>query len=209
MTYPKKNVTAQLYTEESINNATTGNPAVPIATGITDINGEILFENVLSGKYHIKVISPSGYTLVEGHVENVIDDTNTADNAISVIDNYTFIANIDVSRDTQSTATIVLTHSINTSLVLTMTSNTSFTLQLISEVVAAETITVPLTVNVTHYDDTSPDFNMTFIIPQGSINSNVSSIDIHKDIYPTDTLGLYFGIFTPDGVVVNSSNAHF
>ena len=224
MTYPKQGVTATLYPMSTINTpeGVAVSSTTSIATGVTDVNGEITFPNVPTGIYFMKVLPPFGYSIVSDHSENGISDGTPGDDQIDQISGNIYIVNVQVTKDTLSTAKVVIAKAINVTLIMVWVNPTSYSLQLTCSVVAPVEISLTVDSYVMRnysstgiYEESLKDASDTsvLVIPIGAFVSNISTIDIGTvadgPIKINDRLSNSFSAKSPGRVVVSQGNMIF
>ena len=207
MSTPKQNVTINLLKN-----------GVVVDTAVTDVNGNVVFQNVVAGTYDCEIVNPTGYVLDDTNVENVIADSNNAnDQFVKTIAKST-IKGIDVVDGTTALASVVITNAISVALVIVSYSAHDYSIKFSSPVAVPENVVIDVTHFVTQLINTidtqiSQTVDSQLTILQGQTDSETiacNAVALQGYLFD-DTCQLHTVItnVTPGRTVVDTSNNNF
>lgn len=207
MSTPKQNVTINLLKN-----------GIVVDTAVTDVNGNVVFQNVVAGTYDCEIVNPTGYVLDDTNVENVIADSNNAnDQFVKTIAKST-IKGIDVVDGTTALASVVITNAISVALVIVSYSAHDYSIKFSSPVAVPENVVIDVTHFVTQLINTidtqiSQTVDSQLTILQGQTDSETiacNAVALQGYLFD-DTCQLHTVItnVTPGRTVVDTSNNNF
>lgn len=121
MSTAKANVEVRLYNS---NNVQVGDMV------LTDENGRARFNAVPSGTYRARVTLPAGYAWKAEHADNDVSDTNVGNNLIEEEFGLVVIEGIDIARNGNSTATVIIDLTYQVGFNITYTPGVGMTIKL-------------------------------------------------------------------------------